>query len=237
MLATQGVKEASLRHPCPTHDDLANIACAHGKEVSFDRRTVIATCRSPLDTVYLIRSGCAVCYVDLPCGRTFYPQLFVAGDFAPARVLVPGDVRVNLMALNKVTAMALPRAQLFALLDTQPSLYPALMQELLNSIQKCSLRGTITNFGDAQSKLVAFLAELWLRSHRSSFPQAGDTIPLGMTQTEIGLINGLSKAQTSRTFRELEQAGTLVRTDRLITILDPAPINEALQDLKAMGLF
>ncbi|WCL55307.1 Crp/Fnr family transcriptional regulator [Gimibacter soli] len=237
MFATEGVKETSVRQSCPTHDDLANIACTHGKEVSFDRRAVIATCRSPLETVYLIRSGCAVCYVDLPCGRTFYPQLFIPGDFAPARVLVHGDVRVNLMALNKVTATALPRAQLFALLDERPSLYPALTQELLSSIQKCSLRGTITNFGDAQSKLVAFLAELWLRSRPDELPKVGDAIPLGITQTEIGLINGLSKAQTSRTFRELEQAGKLVRTDRLITILDPEPIREALQDFKAMGLF
>jgi len=233
---TTGAVQEIFPHQCATHDDLAALVRMEGEPISFGRRAIIATCRTQLKTVFLVGSGCVVSYVDLPCGRTFYPQFFMPGDFAPARVLVPGNVRVNLMALNKVTAIALDRDRLFALLSEQTSIYPALMQEMLNSVTRCGLHGTVTNFGDARSKVIAFLGELWYRLGRKEMPEAGDTIPLGMTQTEIGLINGLSKAHTSRTFSELETSGILTRTDARVTILDPVPIQEALLDLKGMGL-
>ncbi|MCJ9428183.1 Crp/Fnr family transcriptional regulator [Kordiimonas marina] len=214
---------------------LERVITDSGRIERFEKRSKIASRHQPLGSLYLVREGCLATTANLPCGRIFCPQIFVPGDYAPAFALIPGEIKVDMIALSRTTVTSVPRKTILAWLQDRPENQEWILRALRQNVLHCGMRGTVTNFGDATAKLTALIAEIWIRTHGNNImPVAGEPIPLAMTQTHLSLVSGLSKAQVSRTLGDLCAAGYFLKDGDTLLINDAEFLRNAIRDLKAM---
>jgi CRP-like cAMP-binding protein len=106
-----------------------------------------------------------------------------------------------------------------ALLRGQPRLADVLWRDTL--IDAAIFREWMLGIGrrSARTRLAHFLCEMVMRL-RAIGMQRGNTVPLPITQAEVGDALGLSTVHVNRTLQELREEGLLTWDNGILAILD-----------------
>ena len=186
----------------------------------FDREQAIFAEGEAADAVFRVVDGMIRLYKLLPDGRRQIIGFLQAGDMIG--LAFADRYLYSAEAVTASTVQRIPRCQLDALLDSQPSLARRLLSVTTSELVAAQDQMLLLGRKSALEKLASFLLAL---SRRTG---AGRAVALPMSRCDIADHLGLTTETVSRGFTKL-------KTSRLIRILDGGRVElldaEALAEL------
>ena len=189
-------------------------------ERSFRKGMVIRTEREAAGDMFVVRSGWLFCAMLLEDGRRQIIRLHSSGDMLGGDSLIFPSAPDSIVALTDCNLQLIDKPRFGRLFVEQPRL-AALLFAMLQA-DRVQLTDRMTSLGrsPAKGRIAALL--LWIANRVAIAALVpGTTIPVLMTQEEIGDATGLTAVHVNRTLRALVDEGLIARGGGAIRILDP----------------
>jgi len=159
---------------------------------------------------YVLRSGWAASGISLADGRRQIACIHLPGDLLGMLDHTRGAGVDVLSALTDVEVGTIDRGALARLFEAHPRLGALLLLQAHR--ERLSLNDRLAAVGrtDAKARLAGLILDLASRQ-RALDPSLGATMPMPLTQEEIGDALGLTAVHVNRMMRQLAEAGLIAR--------------------------
>lgn len=201
-------------------EDIAALSALEDLPICENRaRSDIAQEGDNPTVIWLLVSGWACRYKDLPDGRRQIVGFFLPGDFCDLNVYILSELDHSIGALTPVRYFEIRPQQFQTIIDARPHLTRALLwHEMVSSgIQ----REWLLSIG--QRSPVERLAHLFVELHqrlKAVGLAQGHSFEFPITQHHLAEANGLSPVHVNRTLQEMRRDGLIELADRKLKILD-----------------
>jgi CRP/FNR family transcriptional regulator len=182
----------------------------------------------PSDHFLVLVEGRVKVFKVTPAGRHLILEIFGPGDpLGSVAVYAERAFPATAEVLEDAEAVAIPRADFFALLDSRPSLVRGLLMALTHRLVELTTRLAELTGGRVESRIARLLLKLADDLGRPG--DGGTFIPLSLSRQELADLIGTTIETCIRVMSRLGKEG-VVRTDRDgFTVLD----RQALEALAA----
>jgi CRP-like cAMP-binding protein len=185
------------------------------------RGTTIVRENDPTDEIYVVRHGWVMSYVILDDGSRQILRLHFPGDMIGMPSTAFAEAPETLATLSDAVICPFDKNALRVVFDEHPRL--AALFHIVAQAERVSLTDRLASLGrtSAKARIAALLIDILVRL-RFLDTKLIDTIPLKLTQEEIGDATGLTAVHVNRMLRVLSEEGLITRRDGQIRILDEA---------------
>lgn len=210
---------SKLSHYIPLNvDDKEMLASLEKSERNYDSGTLIYEGGDESKELYVVKSGWAFSYTDLPDGRRQIVRIHHPGDIIGFPDLAMKHMTTSLRTFEKACLCPFPKTALDVILRESPKLSALLVTIALRD--QVVLIDLLRAMGrmSAQERVSYMLLDLIARL-RVSDQEMTDTLRMPMTQSQIADYLGLTNVYISKTFLQMEQAGYIKRQNQYLQIL------------------
>ena len=188
-------------------------------ERTVPRGAVLRAEQSPAREVFVVRRGWLYSSVLLPDGNRQILTLHLPCELAGETALCWNTSAFSLVAATDAVVGVIDRAALRGLFERHPRLGLLLMA--LAQADRAALADRLASVGrtPAKARIAALILDV-LRRLRANGDPTGDSVPMPLTQEEIGDATGLTAVHVNRMMRELAENGLIARANGRIRILD-----------------
>lgn len=205
-------------------DQLAKVR-AIARATEARRRDVLFREGDPVEGMYVLLSGAVKIYKLSADGKEHILHVVRPGQaFAEAAMFMPGGYPAFAEALEKSTALLLPKAAFLDLLREYPEVSLAIIATLSRYLKQFADRIEDLSLKDVSARLARWLL-------RSAEERGRDFWDLEITKSDLASQLGTVSETLSRTLRKFQDSGWLQVRGRFLKILD----REALRDLAERG--
>jgi len=171
------------------------------------------------DACYIVRSGSFRVTREHPDGRAITLANLGPGDIFGELAMLDGQSRsASVEALDDGELLALPGADVRALLSRHPEITVKLVAALVRRLRQANERISRQSFQTVPSRVAGVLSQLVAEEAPL---QDGEGVTIRMNQIDLAQLAGTSRESVSRFLADLERAG-VVRIGRgRVTVLDP----------------
>jgi CRP-like cAMP-binding protein len=190
-------------------------------ERSYRKGTIIRTERENAGDMFVVRRGWLFCSMLLEDGRRQIIRFHLRGDLLGGDSLVFAEAPDAIVALTDCEVQLIDKARFGRIFAEQPRLAALLFA--MKQVDRVQLTDRMTSLGRSSAKGRVAALLLWIANRvKMADAASGDSIPVPMTQEEIGDATGLTAVHVNRTMRALVEQGLIARSAGAIRILDPA---------------
>jgi CRP/FNR family cyclic AMP-dependent transcriptional regulator len=170
------------------------------------------------DACYIVRSGSFRVTREHSDGRAITLANLGPGDIFGELAMLDGEVRsASVEALDDGELLALPGADVRALLSRHPEITVKLVAALVRRLRQANERISRQSFQTVPSRVAGVLSQLVAEEA----PFDGEGVTIRMNQADLAQLAGTSRESVSRFLADLERAG-VVRCGRgRVTVIDP----------------
>ena len=182
------------------------------------RDIVVEAGRKVTVSTYLIE-GVMSRYIDDRRGHRQLVAIHLAGEFVDLHAYPMRELDHSVGTLSQATVAIIPHVALRGILDSRPELARKLW---FSTLVDASLHRTwLFRVGrlDAVGRVAHFLSEMNVRLRAVGLSD-GRQFPLGLTQTEVAEVCGLTTVHTNRVLRQLREANLCTIRSSVVQILD-----------------
>jgi CRP-like cAMP-binding protein len=184
------------------------------------RETLVEAGRKVTVSTYLIE-GIMTRYIDDRRGLRQLVAIHLAGEFVDLHAYPMRELDHSVGTLSKATVAIVPHEALREILDPRPELARKLW---FSTLIDASLHRTwLFRVGrlDAVGRVAHFLSEMNVRLRAVGLSD-GHQFALGLTQTDLAEVCGLTTVHTNRVLRQLREANLCSMRSSRVQIHDPA---------------
>lgn len=183
----------------------------------FGRHDVIRAQGEPTDNVYFLIEGWVASRIDTDRGGQQIIKVHLPGDVLGGASLTLAHAAESLVALSKTVVDVMPSERLGELFVSSPRMAAAMF--LAVQQERIWLMDRLTSIGrtSAAQRLAAFLLSLLDRLEKIDC-EAGHTIDLPLSQSELAKVLGITTVHANRTLYQLERTGMISRCGRIIKL-------------------
>lgn len=187
---------------------------------TLEPRTTIVRARDRLEQSTLLIEGFMSRYIDDRNGLRQLVAIHVPGDFVDLHAYPLKALEHDLAAMTAATVAIVPHADLDTLTSEMPELTRKLWFATL--IDAAIHRAWLFRLGrlDAVGRVAHFLCETNARLVSAGLSD-GKRFALGITQTDVAEICGLTNVHVNRVMRHLREERLCVFRSSLVEVLDP----------------
>jgi len=169
--------------------------------------------------MFVLRHGWAMSYLILDDGSRQILRLHFPGDVFGLASSAYAESTESLVTMSEATIGTFDKMALRALFEQHPRL--AALFFIIAQAERVSLTDRLASLGrtSAKARVAALLADMLIRL-RFFNKDVTNTIPLRLTQEEIGDATGLTAVHVNRMMRVLVEEGILGRTNGNLVVLD-----------------
>ncbi|KQN08590.1 Crp/Fnr family transcriptional regulator [Sphingobium sp. Leaf26] len=224
--------ERFLRHRRGVHltvEERARLEAAIGEIKTLPPRTNIVVAGEELNQSILLLEGFMSRYIDDRNGLRQLVAVHVPGDFVDLHAFPLKILDHDVATMTPATVAIVPHAQLEAITQDLPALSRKLWFSTL--IDAAIHRAWLFRLGrlDAVGRVAHFLSETNVRLMSAGLSD-GRRFALGLIQSDLAEICGLTNVHINRVLRQLREEKICVFRSSLVEILEP-------EQLAAMGQF
>ncbi|MBB5684529.1 Crp/Fnr family transcriptional regulator [Sphingobium boeckii] len=171
------------------------------------------------DEMYVLRHGWAMSYLILDDGSRQILRLHFPGDMFGTSSAAFGEATESLVTMSHATLCPFDKQALRVVFDEHPRL--AALFFIIAQAERVSLTDRLASLGrtSAKARVAALLTDMLVRL-RFLNKDISDTIPLKLTQEEIGDATGLTAVHVNRMMRALAEDGLVMRNNGNLVIRD-----------------
>ncbi len=208
--------------PLTEHETRA-LAALEDHQRELARGTTIVRENDASDEIYVIRRGWVMSYVILADGSRQILRLHFPGDMIGMSSTAFSETPETLVTLSEAVICPFDKSALRVVFEAHPRL--AALFYIVAQAERVSLTDRLASLGrtSAKARVAALLVDILVRL-RFLNAQIVDTIPLKLTQEEIGDATGLTAVHVNRMMRVLGEEGLIARRDGHIRIRDEAAL-------------
>lgn len=199
-------------------DDKEMLASLEKSERDFDSGTQVYEGGDESRDLFVVKSGWAFSYTDLPDGRRQIVRIHHPGDIVGFPDLAMKHMTTALRTCERACLCPFPKTSLDNILRDSPRLSALLLSIALRDqvvlIDLLRAMGRMSAMERVSYMLLDLIARL-----RISNQDMTDTLRLPMTQSQIADYLGLTNVYISKTFLQMEQAGYIRRQNQYLQIL------------------
>ncbi|MEJ7926923.1 Crp/Fnr family transcriptional regulator [Sphingobium sp. AN641] len=186
-------------------------------------RTTVAHAGEPLDVSTLLVEGIMSRYIDDRRGLRQLVAVHVPGDFVDLHAFPLKILDHDVATMTAATVAIVPHARLEAIMHDQPELTRKLWFSTL--LDAAIHRAWLFRLGrlDAVGRVAHFLSETNARLMSAGLSD-GRRFALGLTQTDLSEICGLTNVHVNRVMRQLREEQLCIFRSSLVEILDPVKL-------------
>ena len=196
-----------------------------GTTTSYPARAWVFSVGADSGSVLFVESGLLRVERPTSTGRTVLLELTSEGrTLGEIGAMTGGPRSASVITIEPSTVIAIGAEAFNRLVDTHPDLNRYVMHGLADRIVALTSQLIEASDRSATARVASRLIELLDRSALRDHPEP--TIPLPISQQELGQWAGLSREGTAKALRELREAG-VVRTRRMeITLVQPDTLRD-----------
>ena len=200
-------------------DDRARLARFEENERHYTRPVDIHATGEAREHLFAVKKGWLYSYVDFADGRRQIVKVHTPGDFVGFPDLAYDRSTTSLRTCGEAVVCPFPKRHLDSVLSEAPRLSALLLTIAVRD--QVILVDTLRAMGrmSARERVAYFLLDMLARL-RVLGGQQLRTIPMPLSQTEIGDVIGLTNVYVSKTLGRLEDAGRIHRTGGQIEIVE-----------------
>lgn len=184
----------------------------------FDNRADLLQEGHLANSAFLIASGMACRYKDLPNGRRQIIALLIPGDLCGLRACLAGILGHSIGAVSELETIRISRSVCAAMMNRPAVTRALLLSSLADEDIYCE---SLTNLGQrpAEARLAHIFCELHDRLSAVGLVRNG-IFDLPLTQLQLGDMAGLSTVHVNRSLQNLRVQGLVWLRGRRLTIID-----------------
>ena len=169
--------------------------------------------------MFVLRSGWAMSYLILDDGSRQILRLHFPGDIFGAASAAYAESTESLVTMSEAVICPFDKAALRVVFEEHPRL--AALFFIIAQAERVSLTDRLASLGrtSAKARVAALLVDMLVRL-RFLNTEVTDTIPLKLTQEEIGDATGLTAVHVNRMMRVLVEEGLLARVNGNLVVRD-----------------
>jgi CRP-like cAMP-binding protein len=196
---------------------------------TYKPRRLVARAGEPLHESTLLIDGFMCRYLDDRAGLRQLVAIHVPGDFLDLHAYPLTTLDHDVSTITGATAAIIPHSELDIIADTMPALTRKLWFSTL--LDAAIHRAWLFRLGrlDAIARVAHFLCETNARLVSAGLSD-GRRFALGLTQSDLAEVCGLTTVHVNRVMRQLREEGLCVFRASLVDILD-------LERLTVLGQF
>jgi CRP-like cAMP-binding protein len=207
-----------------TIDERAALDGLLAGERSYRKGAIIRAERASAGEMFVVQRGWLFGSMLLEDGRRQIIRFHLRGDLLGGDSLAFAEAPDAIVALTDCEVQLIDKARFGRLFAEQPRLAALLFAMM--QIDRVLLTDRLTSLGRSSAKGRVAALLLWIANRaKMADPGAGDSIPVPMTQEEIGDATGLTAVHVNRTMRALVEQGLIARSSGAIRILDTARLS------------
>ena len=183
------------------------------------RGTSIVREKDSCDEMFVLRHGWAMSYLILDDGSRQILRLHFPGDVFGAASAAYAESTESLVTMSDAVICPFDKASLRIVFEQHPRL--AGLFFVIAQAERVSLTDRLASLGrtSAKARVAALLVDMLVRL-RFLNKDITDTIPLRLTQEEIGDATGLTAVHVNRMMRVLVEDGLLARVNGNLVVRD-----------------
>jgi CRP-like cAMP-binding protein len=210
-------------------DERATLEASIAEVQTLDARKIVVRAGMELDHSTLLIEGILSRYIDDRKGLRQLVAIHVPGDFVDLHAYPLQVLDHDVATMTAATVAIVPHSALDTIIAERPQLGRKLWFSTL--IDAAIHRAWLFRLGrlDAMGRVAHFLCETNARLMSAGLSD-GHRFALGLTQTDLAEICGLTNIHVNRVLRQLREEGLCVFRSSLVEIPDP-------QRLAARGQF
>lgn len=187
---------------------------------SFPRQTRVFHEGDPGDACYVVRSGSCRVTREHPDGRAITLANLGPGAIFGELAMLDGESRsASVEATEDAELLALPAADMRALIRSQPAMAEKLVVALTRRLREANERIARQSFQTVPSRVAGVLDQL-LAEERAT-PAMRDGVTIRLRQADLAQLAGTSRESVSRFLATLERAGVVQVGRGRVTVLEP----------------
>lgn len=173
----------------------------------------------PADEMFVLRHGWAMSYLILDDGSRQILRLHFPGDIIGTASAAFADASETIVTITGATVCPFDKAALKTMFEQHPRL--AALFFVIAQAERVSLTDRLASLGrtSAKARVAALLVDVLIRL-RFLNKDITNTIPLKLTQEEIGDATGLTSVHVNRMLRALVEDQLIARENGNIVIRD-----------------
>jgi CRP/FNR family transcriptional regulator, cyclic AMP receptor protein len=170
------------------------------------------------DACYIVRNGSFRVTREHSDGRAITLANLGPGDIFGELAMLDGEVRsASVEALDDGELLALPGADVRALLSRHPEITVKLVAALVRRLRQANERISRQSFQTVPSRVAGVLSQLVAEEA----PFDGEGVTIRMNQADLAQLAGTSRESVSRFLADLERAGVVSCGRGRVTVIDP----------------
>lgn len=201
-------------------DERATLEASIAEVQTLDARKIVVRAGMELDHSTLLIEGILSRYIDDRKGLRQLVAIHVPGDFVDLHAYPLKVLDHDVATMTAATVAIVPHSALDAIIAERPPLGRKLWFSTL--IDAAIHRAWLFRLGrlDAMGRVAHFLCETNARLISAGLSD-GHRFALGLTQTDLAEICGLTNIHVNRVLRQLREEGLCVFRSSLVEIPDP----------------
>ncbi len=190
-------------------------------ERSYRKGAIVRAERANAGEMFVVQRGWLFSSMLLEDGRRQIIRFHQRGDLLGGDSLAFAEAPDAIVALTDCELQLIDKTRFGRLFAEQPRLAALLFAML--QVDRVLLTDRLTSLGRSSAKGRVAALLLWIANRaKMADPAASGSIPVPMTQEEIGDATGLTAVHVNRTMRALVEQGLIARSSGAIRILDVA---------------
>jgi len=183
------------------------------------RGTILVRENDRADEIYIVRSGWLMSHVILNDGSRQILRLHLPGELIGSANTAFSEAPETLITLGDAVICPFDKIALRTVFEDHPRL--AALFFIVAQAERVALTDRLASLGrtSARSRVAALIVDILVRL-RLFDDSVTDTIPLRLTQEEIGDATGLTAVHVNRMMRVLSEDGLIDRRDGQIVVRD-----------------
>ncbi|MGQ0467976.1 MAG: Crp/Fnr family transcriptional regulator [Sporichthyaceae bacterium] len=195
---------------------------------SYRRGQYIFGQEDPGDAMFVLASGSVKVQVGSPDGAEVLFCTLGAGDCFGELSFLDGRPRsASVLTVEATQAIALTRAALDSVLDTQPAIARSLLVYLTDMVRRLSEQAADLVFLDLEGRLAKCLDRL--AEDKGIVEPAGIRLDLNITQSDLASMVGASRPSVNQALQSFNRRGFVRTEGRSILIVDPVALRRRYQ--------
>ena len=199
--------------------DRERLARFEEDERSYERQRDLYETGEQCEMLYAVKKGWLYSYVDFADGRRQIVKIHTPGDIVGFPDLAYTSATTSLRTCSDAKVCPFPKRYLDDVMQESPRLSALLLTVAVRD--QVILIDTLRAMGrmSARERVAHFVLDLLARLRVLKGP-ALRTIPMPLSQTEIGDVIGLTNVYVSKTLGRLEEAGCIRRNNGTLEVLE-----------------
>lgn len=217
---------SKLQHYLPlTPEERDVVDSLERRERRFRSGEVVLEEGEATDRLYVVTGGWLHSSARLSSGNRQILRFHFPGDLMGVSSIAWAETAATLTAVSDCMVSDFPRLALARVFKEQPRL--AALLYAVSAAENVAMSDRLMSLGrtDGRTRIATLFLDILSRL-RITDGQIVDSFELPLTQAEIGDAVGLTKVHVNRTLREMEQAGMIERSGKIVRIVDEASLVE-----------